>query len=218
MPPAIKAIETKYAGCRFRSRLEARYAVLFTYLGIRWDYEHEGYETPHGRYLPDFLLHLPTPTLFEVKPESELGTTDLRWWHASRAADMPLIVAYGMPKPHRLNPQDQPGDGHYNLIDGRNEWEAWDNTYAFCICCTCGAVGIEFCGRAGRVCHHKGTGNDDCATHDGRRCYSSDHVRLVDAYTSALSARFEHGESPRSSRIDSDPFYGLIIKHRGEHE
>jgi hypothetical protein len=53
----IKAIETHYAGCRFRSRLEARWAVFFDALELRWEYEAEGYELPDGtRYLPDFLL------------------------------------------------------------------------------------------------------------------------------------------------------------------
>lgn len=52
----IKAIETRYAGCRFRSRLEARWAVFFDALGIEWDYEPEGFELESGRYLPDFLL------------------------------------------------------------------------------------------------------------------------------------------------------------------
>ncbi|MEU6781469.1 hypothetical protein ABZ912_19875 [Nonomuraea angiospora] len=56
----INPIETRYAGCRFRSRLEARYAVLFDQLGITWQYEPEGYEVgPHHdrrRYLPDFYL------------------------------------------------------------------------------------------------------------------------------------------------------------------
>lgn len=59
----IKAIETRYAGCRFRSRLEARWAVFFDHLGIRWEYEPQGYvvgnRVRHGRpvpYLPDFWL------------------------------------------------------------------------------------------------------------------------------------------------------------------
>ncbi len=52
----IKAIETRYAGCRFRSRLEARWAVFFDHLGIEWEYEPEGFETPDGPYLPDFRL------------------------------------------------------------------------------------------------------------------------------------------------------------------
>lgn len=54
----IKAIETRYAGCRFRSRLEARWAVFFNTLGIRWEYEPEGFELPSGRYLPDFYLRM----------------------------------------------------------------------------------------------------------------------------------------------------------------
>lgn len=70
---AIRPIETTYNQTRFRSRLEARWARLFDALGVEWAYEHEGYETPHGRYLPDFWLpQVDTGTahgvLFEVKP------------------------------------------------------------------------------------------------------------------------------------------------------
>jgi hypothetical protein len=62
----IKAIETRYKGCRFRSRLEARWAVFFDSLGIKWEYEKEGYSLPSGNYLPDFWL--PEAKLsFEVK-------------------------------------------------------------------------------------------------------------------------------------------------------
>lgn len=53
----MKAIETAYKGFRFRSRLEARWAVFFDALGLRWEYEREGYELPSGRYLPDFFVH-----------------------------------------------------------------------------------------------------------------------------------------------------------------
>ncbi len=52
----IKAIETRYKGCRFRSRLEARWAVFYNALGLKWEYEKEGFELPSGRYLPDFYL------------------------------------------------------------------------------------------------------------------------------------------------------------------
>ena len=56
----IKAIETRWKGYRFRSRLEARYAVLFDALGIQWEYEKEGYSLPNGMlYLPDFWIPLP---------------------------------------------------------------------------------------------------------------------------------------------------------------
>lgn len=52
----LKAIETEYNGYRFRSRLEARWAVFFDRLGIEWDYEKEGYDMEGIRYLPDFWL------------------------------------------------------------------------------------------------------------------------------------------------------------------
>lgn len=55
-----RAIETRYKHRRFRSRLEARYAVLFDALAIRWDYEPEGFNLGNGLcYLPDFFLHCP---------------------------------------------------------------------------------------------------------------------------------------------------------------
>ena len=53
----IKAIETQFKGYRFRSRLEARWAVFFDALGIQWEYEKEGYDLGElGWYLPDFWL------------------------------------------------------------------------------------------------------------------------------------------------------------------
>ena len=53
----IKAIETEYNGYKFRSRLEARWAVFFDAAGIEYQYEPEGVETSDGeKYLPDFYL------------------------------------------------------------------------------------------------------------------------------------------------------------------
>lgn len=53
----MKAIETHYKGYRFRSRLEARWAVFFDALGVKWEYEKEGYDLGEaGWYLPDFWL------------------------------------------------------------------------------------------------------------------------------------------------------------------
>jgi len=66
----IKAIETHYKGYRFRSRLEARWAVFFDAIGIDWEYEKEGYQLPCGNYLPDFWLPSFSGGMFaEVKPE-----------------------------------------------------------------------------------------------------------------------------------------------------
>lgn len=63
----IRPIETHYKGYRFRSRLEARWAVFFDALGIRWEYEPQGYDVGGRRYLPDFYLP-DSKTIVEIKP------------------------------------------------------------------------------------------------------------------------------------------------------
>jgi hypothetical protein len=49
-------IETLYKGCRFRSRTEARWAIFLDGLGVKWEYEKEGYNLNGRWYLPDFFL------------------------------------------------------------------------------------------------------------------------------------------------------------------
>ncbi|WP_159943326.1 MULTISPECIES: hypothetical protein [unclassified Nocardiopsis] len=65
----IRPIETHYAGYRFRSRIEARWAVFFDHLGITWEYEPEGYLIDGKPYLPDFLVYPNTDLEFwlEIK-------------------------------------------------------------------------------------------------------------------------------------------------------
>ncbi|MBI2425881.1 MAG: hypothetical protein HYV27_23860 [Candidatus Hydrogenedentes bacterium] len=66
----MQPIQTRYKGYMFRSRVEAKWVVFFDRLGVRWDYESEGYQLPNGKgYLPDFKLVLPDATIVycEVK-------------------------------------------------------------------------------------------------------------------------------------------------------
>lgn len=49
-------LETTWRGWRFRSRTEARWAVLLHTAGIPFEYEPEGFALPSGWYLPDFWL------------------------------------------------------------------------------------------------------------------------------------------------------------------
>lgn len=68
----MKAIQTFYKGYKFRSRLEARWAVFFDALDIEWQYETEGFELGKGLYyLPDFYLPdlLGKKAWIEVKPD-----------------------------------------------------------------------------------------------------------------------------------------------------
>jgi hypothetical protein len=67
----IAPIETVYKGYRFRSRLEARWAVFFETCGKDWSYEPEGFDLGDlGYYLPDFLVQYKnTPTWIEIKPK-----------------------------------------------------------------------------------------------------------------------------------------------------
>jgi hypothetical protein len=112
----IKAIETSYKGYRFRSRTEARWAIWLDAMGIKWDYEYEGYNLGSaGYYLPDFLIQLPWRShdiaimgaikgfgefFFEVKPYENVEYNDK---HAAltKTLDTPLICVHGVPDLHK---------------------------------------------------------------------------------------------------------------------
>lgn len=72
----LKSIQTFYKGHKFRSRLEARYAIFFDEIGWEWLYEFEGFHLKSGNYLPDFFL--PKMDMFaEVKPK-ELNELEMK--------------------------------------------------------------------------------------------------------------------------------------------
>lgn len=192
----IAPIPTRYAGCRFRSRLEARWAVFFDTLNLRWEYEPEGFRLPSGPYLPDFRLHGLAgdgngfPYLwFEVKPDirnadGTITPEDSRWSELS--ADAPLVVAFGLPRPDQdLIWGDQ---GHGCWMELYGGISGWDNGRTFAFCPWCDRLGIVFEGRGPRICNHKPGEDKHPRTHDD--------PRIVRAYVAANSARFEHGESP----------------------
>lgn len=77
----MQAIETEYKGYRFRSRLEARWAVFFEKAEISYQYEPEGFQLKDGKnYLPDFLL-TNEDIWVEVKgrPTPEIVKKDDKW-------------------------------------------------------------------------------------------------------------------------------------------
>lgn len=68
----MHAIPTRYRGVTFRSRLEARWAIMFDLLGLGWEYE----PIDLAGYIPDFLVDTQVwsqpqtsgPMLVEVRP------------------------------------------------------------------------------------------------------------------------------------------------------
>ena len=77
--PTITPIETRYKKTTFRSRLEARWAVYFDTIGMRWEYEPEGFRmtNPWAKYPPrppylDPCLYVPDFWLPEVEAYAEV--------------------------------------------------------------------------------------------------------------------------------------------------
>jgi hypothetical protein len=95
----LKAIETRYKGYRFRSRLEARWAVFFDALGVVWEYEPEGYDLGEaGWYLPDFrLLAEREPIWIEIKPEAPTVGEARKAYELSRQGGALCFIVAGTP-------------------------------------------------------------------------------------------------------------------------
>lgn len=54
----IKPLETFYHGVYFRSKTEARFAVFLDCIGIKWEYEPQGFSLGNDlNYLPDFKIY-----------------------------------------------------------------------------------------------------------------------------------------------------------------
>jgi len=90
----MKAIETEYGGCLFRSRAEARHAVLFDALGVRWGYEVEGYDLDGEWYLPDFYLY-GLGTWVEVKGREPDEGEFLKATKLALGGGEPVVLSWG---------------------------------------------------------------------------------------------------------------------------
>lgn len=105
MTTAIKAIETKYKGYRFRSRLEARWAVFFDALDLKWEYENEGYDLDEaGWYLPDFWL--PDMGIWvEIKPATASDKESQKAYRLSAMSKKGVLIIQGQPGIDPLFPE-----------------------------------------------------------------------------------------------------------------
>ena len=209
----LKAIETRYAGCRFRSRLEARWAVFFDALSMKWQYEAQGFRLSDGtQYLPDFEVFLgsrKTPSYLEIKPTRPdlIDPKGLAKWEKfagvdepdGRGADTYLLIG-GIPDPATVDVSGPQGLGEW-YDDGIVV--CGDSGYAWCVCPWCGRPGIQFAARGARVCGYK----EHFATEDEAaakrppyalywpsrvddKCYTGSDPRILAAYAAARAERF----------------------------
>lgn len=217
----IKPIETRYKGYRFRSRLEARWAVFFDALNFQWEYEPEGFVLSDGtHYLPDFRVKTPQgkDVWYEIKPSGVLSDTkfDLfladQWMWDTDDSDPTFRAALlsGDPIEHlgriwfsQTNLRHQnylcprcgfisdPSYGAYFLDEPHQ-----GNDEFGCDPCDFETPTGGFCDSEdgilfGSVTPHKGT----LLLEGGE--YKKRYARLIyQAAEKARSARFEHGEVP----------------------
>lgn len=92
----IKAIETVYKGYRFRSRLEARWAVFFDTLGIEYEYEKEGFDLDGVWYLPDFWLPRYGHWI-EIKPDTPSPEEKEKAWRLAVKSGSNTFICCGNP-------------------------------------------------------------------------------------------------------------------------
>lgn len=198
----MKAIETYYNGYRFRSRLEARWAVFFDTLGVRYEYEPEGFELDDGTwYLPDFRVkcygtrgdfdNKPFDLYIEVKGHMSeedahkirmfSGTADLYDTDHDRdyyEAIVPVLIVGSIPNVSNVyDVTDSFILGNYNRMDGIEiypyNYETIDGDY------------FAAYPAATRDGHFYLMGDDS------NYINSTDLDRILRAYNKAKAARFE---------------------------
>lgn len=218
--PALKAIETHYKGYRFRSRIEARWAVFMDAIKIPWEYEREGFDLgADGNYLPDFWL--PTQKEWvEIKGEKPSADEMRKATALAEASKCAVHLFWGRvePDPFWVNMQEhgqwggitiRPSCACGQLKRGLHaKWTSW------LLCHACDTPHVSdtapSCPCRPRWYHCK-LDRDQAGTYPRcyldaagkrRRCH---HDAALDrAYIAAKAARFEHDEkSKRTSSAQS---------------
>lgn len=196
----LEAIPTQYGRFRFRSRLEARWAVFFDALGIPYEYEWEGYQFGGRRYLADFWL----PRLeawVEIKPKQPTREEHDKAFFLAGRKGHPVYLFHG---------GIRAGETWAYRYDGGVK----DDEYRWCECPVCGELGIEFQGFANRLpCMREGCRG---LLPDGRvRCVQT--PRLVKAYQMSTEAHFRRRNRAVEQLPDYAPYTKFLHKIRSEH-
>lgn len=181
MTTGLQAIETFYNGYRFRSRLEARWAVFFQTLGVKYQYEVQGFELGIiGRYLPDFWL-TDLKHWVEVKPKTDDVVLDPKCQALAEQGENPVIRLAGDPFLGEYYAS------YYNDSDG---WNSDSARLVFALDrCDIRATSLWLLGDQENIA---------IPVNPSYACWShmtEDHEMLRAAYFTARQARFEFGEN-----------------------
>ncbi len=134
------AIQTSYKGYRFRSRLEARWAVFLDVAGAQWEYEFEGYDLGDAWYLPDFMMlhNRGRGPIIEIKPTAP-SSIELQKLSDACALARDGCGAYGAliwgaPGKEKWRAIDKEGDfsweeEHSSLLGYLTVWDVPDANY-----------------------------------------------------------------------------------------
>ncbi len=181
----IKPIETIYNGYRFRSRLEARWAVFFDTAGIQYEYETEGFDLgKNGWYLPDFYLK------------------DFCWWVEVKGIAQKKEYSKLEALVSMFNNKGTFCQGV--LVDGLpceyfNGAHIFTNGSKISIAeCACGYVTFMLeIGTRQMFAFNQNYGNDGCIRSHNNFKINTQSERIKKAFLAARQARFEHGEHGR---------------------
>lgn len=195
----LKAIQTEYQNCKFRSRLEARWAVFFDTLGIEWEYEKEGFDLGEaGKYLPDFWL----PKLdcwVEIKPSAPPSPDEFTKCKAlAEQSGKFVFMLFSDLCPNHIEyfgeqVENEPRDSIRIVGSNRYFCPCGDSDGGMCWgeCQECGSIHLGHFG-SHAISYDKCDEKFECPG----KC-NDESPRILAAYKKAKQARFEHGESPQ---------------------
>jgi hypothetical protein len=183
----LKAIETYYNGYRFRSRLEARWAVFFDAMHVKYQYELEGYDLgTAGYYLPDFYLSdyrifVEVKPLYNITDQERLKASEL-----SKQSNLPVLIVFNCSEKQT----------HLLFFKG-DKWSV-----CLMACTKCNALGFLNLETA-QCLYPCGSCENECDKNFIKPLhkldsysFSEQHQKLLSSTLAAQQARFEHGETP----------------------
>lgn len=181
----MKPIETVYKGYRFRSRLEARWAVFLDELGAKWSFEVEGLQLSGIRYLPDFWVSS-WDVWIEIKAQAPTEDERMKCRLLSQESGKRVLLISGEP----WSEQDR---NSYNVILfsyqelDRDETDGWEF-----------GEGRRCAEEIWLMSDERGAFTLQAVAHERDDKYplsGSYATGIIAALAAARGARFEHGES-----------------------